>query len=95
MSESFFTYIAIIASIGIEIGFVIMFIRSIESQSRGYRALSFALFFGFSLFLIGFIGPMILDPRSAQGPLLGIFITGPLGFIIGLLAGLFLPISKK
>ena len=34
-------------------------------------------------FIIGFVGPMVFTPESNQGPLLGIFITGPLGFIIG------------
>ena len=39
-------------------------------------------------FALGFFGPMILDPSSGNGPLLGIFITGPGGFIIGTLFGL-------
>jgi hypothetical protein len=30
-------------------------------------------------FAVGFFGPMVLDPGSPQGPLLGIFVTGPLG----------------
>jgi hypothetical protein len=34
-------------------------------------------------FLIGFIGPMIFAPGANQGPLLGIFITGPIGFMLG------------
>jgi hypothetical protein len=37
-------------------------------------------------FLAGFIGPLLLAP-SAQGPLLGIFITGPLGFVAGTVGG--------
>jgi hypothetical protein len=36
----------------------------------------------------GFFGPMILAPGANQGPLLGLFITGPLGFIGGGLCGL-------
>ncbi len=36
-------------------------------------------------FLVGFIGPMILSPESNQGPLLGIFITGPIGVLGGLI----------
>ena len=35
-------------------------------------------------FAIGFFGPMILKPGANQGPLLGIFITGPLGFVFGM-----------
>jgi hypothetical protein len=36
----------------------------------------------------GFFGPMIFTPEANQGPLLGIFITGPLGFIVGGMGGL-------
>jgi hypothetical protein len=36
---------------------------------------------GIAGFVIGFFGPMILDPTSGNGPLLGIFITGPGGFV--------------
>jgi hypothetical protein len=35
----------------------------------------------------GFFGPMILSPNSNQGPLLGISITGPIGFVVGCVAG--------
>ena len=31
----------------------------------------------------GFFGPIIFKPEANQGPLLGIFITGPLGFLLG------------
>jgi len=34
-------------------------------------------------FAIGFFGPLIWAPDSNQGPLLGIFVTGPAGFILG------------
>ena len=40
-------------------------------------------------FIIGFIGPLVISPEANQGPLLGIFITGPLSFLGGILAGLF------
>lgn len=36
----------------------------------------------------GFFGPMIFAPEANQGPLLGIFITGPLGFLLGGIGGL-------
>ena len=39
-------------------------------------------------FASGFFGPMILAPAANQGPLLGIFITGPLGMIVGAVGGL-------
>lgn len=38
-------------------------------------------------FCAGFFGPIILTPEANQGPLLGIFITGPVGFLIGGISG--------
>jgi hypothetical protein len=38
-------------------------------------------------FVLGFFGPIIFMPGANQGPLLGIFITGPLGFILGGIGG--------
>ena len=37
--------------------------------------------------LCGFLGPIMLAPEANQGPLLGIFISGPGGFVLGLLLG--------
>ena len=55
------------------------------------RTLTFALVgaasLGFIGFVAGFIGPIIFTPEANQGPLLGIFITGPLGFVVGGLVG--------
>jgi hypothetical protein len=34
-------------------------------------------------FCVGFFGTMILVPEANQGPLLGIFVTGPLGVAVG------------
>lgn len=38
-------------------------------------------------FILGFFGPLIFVPDSNLGPLLGIFFTGPAGFILGLIGG--------
>ena len=38
-------------------------------------------------FSAGFFGPILLAPGANQGPLLGIFITGPLGFLLGAVGG--------
>jgi hypothetical protein len=46
-----------------------------------------AIILGSIGFAIGFFGPIIFSPQSNQGPLLGIFITGPLGFVLGGFAG--------
>lgn len=55
---------------------------------RGERPIGFALFVGAITFLLGFVGPIVLTPEANQGPLLGIFITGPAGFFVGLIWGL-------
>lgn len=54
-----------------------------------------ALIVGGAAFLVGFIGPMLFAPHSPQGPLLGIFFTGPLGLIVGLIIGLILGLSRE
>ena len=38
-------------------------------------------------FIGGFFGPLIFAPEANQGPLLGIFITGPLGALLGGIGG--------
>jgi hypothetical protein len=45
-------------------------------------------------FVIGFIGPLIVTPKANLGPLLGILITGPLGFVVGAL-GAFLVRKRR
>ena len=52
------------------------------------RAVAPALVLGGIGFAAGFFGPIIFTPEANQGPLLGIFITGPLGFVIGLVYGI-------
>jgi len=47
-----------------------------------------AAILGFAGFISGFFGPMIFRPDANQGPMLGIFITGPLGVLVGALFGL-------
>jgi len=46
-----------------------------------------AIIVGAAGFVAGFAGPIIFMPDANQGPLLGIFITGPLGFLIGGVGG--------
>ena|SRR5215467_2340437 len=50
--------------------------------------LSGAMIVGAIGFCAGFFGPIVFAPEANQGPLLGIFITGPLGFILGGVGGL-------
>ena len=51
------------------------------------RTLLIGLMVGVVAFLAGFIGPLILYPQSNQGALLGIFVSGPAGFILGCVGG--------
>jgi hypothetical protein len=57
----------------------------IGSGQTGLMAsvLKWAMVLGAVGFCAGFFGPMLLAPGANQGPLLGIFITGPLGFVAG------------
>ena len=54
-----------------------------------------AVLFGGVGFTAGFFGPMIFAPAANQGPLLGIFITGPAGVLMGALAGLVYGLVKS
>ena len=46
-----------------------------------------ALVLGGLGFVLGFFGPMVFAPEANQGPMLGIFITGPGGAVLGAVAG--------
>lgn len=60
-----------------------------DSDDHGVltRVFQGAFFVGGIAFLIGFVGPMIFTPDANQGPMLGIFVTGPLGTIFGAIGG--------
>lgn len=66
-----------------------------HTQPRGSSALRWGLYCGALGFVLGFGGPIILTPQANQGPLLGIFITGPLGLVLGLIAGATRDIIRK
>lgn len=57
------------------------FARIVGSMFKG------ALIVGGIGFCAGFFGPMVFAPDANQGPLLGIFITGPLGALLGAIGG--------
>jgi len=59
-----------------------------EHRSALRRAARPAVILGGIGFALGFLGPILLAPEANQGPLLGIFITGPGGFAVGLLFGI-------
>lgn len=48
---------------------------------------AWVLALGVSGFAAGFVGPVLVDPGANQGPLLGIFITGPGAALAGLILG--------
>jgi hypothetical protein len=54
-----------------------------------------ALIVGAIGFCAGFVGPMVFAPDANQGPLLGIFITGPLGALIGAIGGFVQGIRRR
>jgi hypothetical protein len=58
-----------------------------KSRSRMGYAVTGGIILGGIGFCAGFFGPILLTPSSNQGPLLGIFFTGPLGFIVGTAIG--------
>jgi len=58
-----------------------------EKMGTGVSVLCGALMLGGLGFIIGFLGPMILAKDTSQGPLVGIFITAPLGLILGAIGG--------
>lgn len=58
-----------------------------EGRSRGERVAVGALLLGGIGFILGFYGPMVLDPGANQGPLLGILYTGPAGVLVGAAGG--------
>lgn len=59
--------------------------RTLGSDRKGIvpTVLSWSALVGAAGFAVGFFGPMLFAPGANQGPLLGIFITGPLGFVVG------------
>jgi hypothetical protein len=46
-------------------------------------------------FIGGFFGPMIFAPDANQGPLLGLFITGPLGVVVGAIGGYIYGVTRR
>ncbi len=54
-----------------------------------------AMLLGVMGFIGGYFGPLIFAPEANQGPLLGIFITGPLGFTLGGVIGLLIGLKQR
>lgn len=76
------------------LGFAIWVARHVWMRLEAITDASLPVFVGIGAvtlgglgFVAGFFGPMLLAPGANQGPLLGIFITGPGGSLLGALAG--------
>ena len=46
-------------------------------------------------FTAGFFGPILFTPEANQGPLLGIFVTGPAGVVIGAIGGVIYSLCRR
>lgn len=66
---------------------IALFYQREESRKRINLTFRGGIIVGGISFLAGFLGPIILTPQANQGPLVGIFITGPVGFVVGIIAG--------
>ena len=62
---------------------------------RGETVPGFAAVVGGFCFAAGFFGPIVFTPEANQGPLLGIFITGPAGLLVGVVWGLLRAAQRK
>jgi hypothetical protein len=51
------------------------------------------LLMGVTGFVIGFFGPIEFQPWANQGPMLGLFVTGPGGVLLGVILGVVLGVS--
>ena len=71
--------------------------RTDSAAADGLLAMTLggALVVGGIGFVGGFFGPMIFAPDSNQGPLLGLLITGPLGFVIGGIGGCLYGVARR
>lgn len=63
-------------------------------DGRPPHFLAWPLILGTVGFVCGFFGPIVLNPEANQGPLVGIFLTGPGGVFLGLILGAICKASK-
>jgi hypothetical protein len=70
--------------------------NKLKGISKGWASymLTGGIILGSIGFISGFFGPLIFHPEGNQGPLLGILITGPAGFLLGLLGGAILMLVR-
>ncbi len=69
--------------------------RGPTARSLGSYAVAGALVVGGLGFIAGFFGPMLFTPEANQGPLLGLFVTGPAGVVLGAIGGLLVGRARR
>jgi hypothetical protein len=62
------------------------------ADAAGLAAIG-GLLMGVTGFVIGFFGPIRFQPWANQGPMVGLFVTGPGGVLLGVIVGSVLGIS--
>ena len=67
---------------------IILFLLGLRLYRAAFFGFVGAAVVGGFAFIAGFLGPIIFSPQANQGPLLGIFFTGPLGSLVGVALGL-------
>jgi hypothetical protein len=70
---------------------------STVDEPRPLPILLWALILGGTGLATGFFGPLTFVPEANQGPLLGLIVTGPAGFVLGIVLGTlfrFLPVER-
>jgi MFS family permease len=91
ISGLFGGYYWLIIFLSVALALLLGFAMWQKFQSDGHnlftRVFQGAFFVGGVAFLAGIVGPIIFTPDANQGPMLGIFVTGPLGTIFGAIGG--------
>jgi hypothetical protein len=87
-----YTFTLLVAAIAAFIGLIPLLISEIILKKNRYKLIPESIkligltFGGAAVGLFaGVLGPIYLSPDANQGPLLGIFITGPAGAILGVI----------
>ena len=73
--------------LGLTVFMVLWFNSRANFKSLSIFIITGGIVVGMIGFLIGFIGPILINSSANQGPLLGIFVTGPIGYLVGLIGG--------
>ncbi len=72
---------------GVIVGAALVYGRGGRERSDFSRIILCGAVIGAICFIAGFIGPLYIGPESPQGPLFGIFMSGPAGALLGCAVG--------